>query len=178
MSNGSSDCSLRSRSGTASSRRPPAHTTSLRSTATELALLLLISEFTGWEFTLGLVIVTGFVGALLARSQGVQAVRRIREEMSQGKLPTDSLIDGILILVAGALLLTPGVLTDLLGFSFLIPPLRRRWRGVVRKWFGGRVRFQTFSSQGPASGENRQSRIVDSYVVDSSDETQKKRPET
>ncbi len=102
----------------------------------ELVLLLYLAAHTGFVFTLGLVIFTGVLGAWLARREGLQCWIRVQNEIAQGQLPADSLLDGLIILVAGALLITPGVLTDLTGFALLVPPLRRQ----IKKYVAGRIR--------------------------------------
>jgi len=91
----------------------------------DLALLFWIARHIGgWE-TVTLVIVTGFVGAALARSEGVKTLLQIQRDMAEGRMPTESLVQGGMILVAGTLLVTPGVLTDAVGLLFLIPVTRR-----------------------------------------------------
>jgi UPF0716 protein FxsA len=135
----------------------------------ELWLLLVISDYTGWQFTLGLVIVTGLAGAHLARRQGWRTLQRIRDELGQGKLPTDSLLDGMMILVAGALLLTPGILTDAVGLTLLIPPCRRRYRAWLVRWFKSRFHVQATTSGFTDEFQSR-SKVIDSYVVDRSDD--------
>ncbi len=92
--------------------------------AVELALLLEIGRRIGTLETLGLIVVTGAVGAAMARSQGLRVLSRVREEISAGAMPASSLLDGVLILVAAALLVTPGVLTDAFGFLCLVPGFR------------------------------------------------------
>jgi UPF0716 protein FxsA len=123
---------------------------------TELALLLLIAEHTSALFTVGLIIVTGFVGAWLTKREGIQCFSRIQAELSQGHLPGDSLVDGLMILVAGAVLLTPGVLTDILGFCLLIPPIRAILKQLVIARFKHRIVVSGFSSTPPqgASSED------------------------
>jgi UPF0716 protein FxsA len=102
--------------------------------AVELALLIEIGRRIGTLETIGLIVVTGVVGAAMARSQGLRVVSRLREQMSAGQMPADSLLDGAMILVASALLVTPGVLTDAFGFLCLLPAFRSRVkRGVVRR---------------------------------------------
>ena len=76
----------------------------------ELALLLKLGDVVGWEVTLFIVIVTGAVGSWLAKSQGWRAYRRIHEELTAGRLPAEPLMDAVMIFIAGALLLTPGIL--------------------------------------------------------------------
>jgi UPF0716 protein FxsA len=96
----------------------------------ELALLIKIGQFLGVFYTVGIVIVTGVIGAYLAKLQGLITLGRIQEEVNNGRMPADRLFDGVLILCSGLLLLTPGLITDLLGFLGLIPLSRnlfKRW---------------------------------------------------
>ncbi len=90
----------------------------------ELVLLLMLADHTGWQFTLGLVLATGIVGAALARWQGLRCLERLQQQAAAGQVPADPLMDGLMILVAAALLVTPGVLTDVVGFALLAPPVR------------------------------------------------------
>lgn len=93
----------------------------------------------GFWPTVGVVILTGFVGATLARWQGLRTLARIQGELASGRMPGDELADGALILLAAALLVTPGFLTDLLGAFLLIPPTRRLFRGALRRYFTRRM---------------------------------------
>lgn len=112
--------------------------------AVELALLAYIKDLTGsLALTFLIVILTGVVGAWLARREGLRCWRSVQQEISQGRLPADSLLDGLLILVAGALLVTPGVLTDCVGFALLLPPLRRPIKGYLTRRFKDRITFST-----------------------------------
>jgi len=95
----------------------------------ELFLLVKLGTVVGVGPTIALVLFTGILGAWLARQQGLDVLRRVNEDLSQGRMPTEALMDGVLILIAGAVLLTPGLLTDALGFVLLIP----RTRAAVRK---------------------------------------------
>ncbi len=92
--------------------------------ALELALLIEIGRQIGTVPTLMLIVVTGVLGATLARSQGLRVLGEVQRELAQGRLPTGSLIDGLLILIAAAVLVTPGVLTDAFGFLCLAPGFR------------------------------------------------------
>ena len=97
---------------------------------TELALLIRIGQHIGLGYTVGIVIFTGVAGAYLAKMQGLIILRRIQQDVNQGVMPADKLFDGVLILVSGILLLTPGFITDIIGFMGLIPLTRnlfRRW---------------------------------------------------
>lgn len=92
----------------------------------ELMLLIQLGQVVGLGLTLALVVFTGIAGAALARAEGLRVFFKFQEEMASGRLPGQALLDGISVLVGGAFLLTPGVLTDVVGFS-LIVPLTRRW---------------------------------------------------
>ncbi len=103
--------------------------------ATELALLIEIGQRIGTLETLALIVVTGVVGASMARSQGLRVIARVQEQLRRGEMPADSLVDGLMILIASALLVTPGVLTDAFGFLCLIPGFRTVVkREVVRRF--------------------------------------------
>jgi UPF0716 protein FxsA len=90
----------------------------------ELYLLLRIGSILGLGPTVAIVIGTGVLGAVLARIQGLAVLRRVRDDLAGGRLPTVALLDGLLILIAGAVLVTPGLITDLVGLALLIPRFR------------------------------------------------------
>ena len=101
----------------------------------ELALLIRIGGLIGLGPTLGLVLVTGAAGAWLARREGLRSWLAVGREMAAGRVPGEELVHGMLILLAGALLVTPGVLTDLAGFALLVRPVRRRMIAKLRGRF-------------------------------------------
>jgi UPF0716 protein FxsA len=109
----------------------------------ELALLIEIGTHLGLPATLALIVFTGALGAYLARRQGLGVLAKIRSEMDQGRLPAGQLVDGALILIAGAVLMTPGVLTDAFGFFCLFPPGRRRLKSYLSRRFERAVRSGT-----------------------------------
>lgn len=119
----------------------------------ELLLLIEIGQWIGLLPTLGLVLLTGVAGAYLARAEGMRVLWRFQQELAQGRIPGQALQDGIAVLVGGAFLLTPGIITDLAGFSLLLPPTRR-WiqarvrRSLERAISEGSVRF-TVMGGGP-----------------------------
>lgn len=101
----------------------------------ELALLIRLGEIIGLWPTLAIIVLTGIAGSALAKQQGFSTLQRIQSRMSRGEMPGTELIDGLIILIAGAFLLTPGVLTDVVGFVGLLPftrPLVRKW--IVRQF--------------------------------------------
>lgn len=97
----------------------------------ELALLIEIGRHVGVVTTIALVIVTGALGAALARHQGLGVLRDMRGQLAAGQVPAGSLADGLIILVAAALLITPGILTDTVGFLCLVPPVRRAFKALL-----------------------------------------------
>jgi UPF0716 protein FxsA len=113
----------------------------------ELALLLEVGDRIGFWPTIALIVATGVAGSLLMRYQGMAVWGRFNRRLAQGGLPGKELADGVIILVAGAFLLTPGVLTDVVGLVGLIPltraPLRNYlMKRVRRKMDDGTVRMQ------------------------------------
>jgi len=107
----------------------------------ELFLLVKLGAVVGVGPTVALVIFTGVLGAWLARFQGLSVLRRLGENLAEGRLPADAVIDGLLILIAGAVLLTPGLLTDAMGFLLLIPRGRAAVRKVVTARFARRFKI-------------------------------------
>jgi UPF0716 protein FxsA len=105
----------------------------------ELFLLVKLGTVIGIGATVLIVIFTGVLGAWLARWQGLGVLRRLSVDLNEGRLPADALIDGLLILIAGAVLLTPGLITDALGFLLLVP----QGRAVVRKMVAARLEQRT-----------------------------------
>lgn len=87
----------------------------------ELYILIQIGNEIGVFNTIILVFITGVVGAVLAKSEGRQIIGNIKQDMAMGKMPGDELINGLCVLVGGAMLLTPGIFTDVFGFVLVIP---------------------------------------------------------
>ena len=99
----------------------------------ELALLIRLHGVVGFMPTLLLVLLTGIAGAALVRRQGISILFKIQQEMAAGNLPAPQMMDGIMVLLAGALLVTPGLLTDIAGFALLVPFVREHIRLWLRK---------------------------------------------
>lgn len=102
----------------------------------EIALLFWVGQMIGFWATLALVILTAFLGSTLVSRQGRETYLQVRLELAEGTVPSRSLAHGAMILVAGALLLTPGFLTDAVGFALLVPQVRE----ALRTWFVRRYR--------------------------------------
>ena len=106
----------------------------------ELVLLIEIGQRVGTLTTVWLIVGTGFVGASLARQQGINTLTGLRKDLTAGRFPGEVIVDGVLILVAAALLITPGVLTDLFGFFCLIPACRRLLTRTLKRRFNRALR--------------------------------------
>lgn len=105
----------------------------------ELAVILWVGEHLGVLDTIGLLILCSVIGAVVVRRQGLGVWRRARAQLDTGRLPAAELLDGVLVLAAGALLLTPGFLTDALGFALLTPPARAAARALTLRRLRVRV---------------------------------------
>ncbi|MFZ5647151.1 MAG: FxsA family protein [Bacillota bacterium] len=102
----------------------------------ELIIIVKIGAGIGFWLTLALIAVPGFLGAAMARSQGIAVLTEIKREMAMGRLPGNKVLDGVLIFCGGLLLITPGVITDIIGLSVLFPGMRRLYRRLIvyRLW--------------------------------------------
>ena len=87
----------------------------------ELAVLLRLDDAIGLFQTIVLIFLTGIIGAWLVRQQGISIIFKIKKEIADGNMPAKEMIDGVMILIAGAVLVTPGLITDIFGFLLLIP---------------------------------------------------------
>ena len=150
-------------------------------TLVPLAELYLLFQITAWwdspQYTFALIIITGVVGASLARWQGARTWFRLQQDLAAGRVPADALMDGVMIFVAGALLLTPGILTDVVGFGLLLPPIRALLKIRLRKRFtlpgggnpaGGNPGVYTWSSGSPPPRDQ----IIESQLIDDDEEDQ------
>lgn len=107
--------------------------------AIEIVLLLLAGQTIGIFPTFALILLTGIVGAYLAKQQGLATIRDVQDRFQRGTMPGDALLDGICILVGGTLLLTPGFVTDLIGFLLLVPASRKYFKIWLMKFFKNRM---------------------------------------
>ena len=134
-------------------------------TTVELVLLLKLADATSWWVSVAMIVIPGLAGAWLLKREGAKAFRAVAEAMSLQREPTGAIIDGVLVLVASILLITPGVLTDLTGLALLIPAvravaretIRRRVRAAVdQRLSEGRIRVATFDgfTGGPFGAAN------------------------
>ena len=129
----------------------------------ELFLFLVIGSKIGILPTFAIILLTGILGAALARSQGLKAITKYQQSIAEGRLPHEAVIDGLLILVAGALLLTPGFLTDTIGFLLLAPPVRTLVRARLEDSL--RRRFRVVNVAEAASFRSSGTRSTNSNVI-------------
>jgi UPF0716 protein FxsA len=142
--------------------------------AVELILLIQIGQLIGTLPTIALIIFTGALGAFLARRQGGRVLTRMRTDFQTGQLPADSIFDGAIILVAGAFLMTPGILTDTVGFLCLIPVTRgwikrliwSRMQSAIR---GGQVQMERSYGTDNRYEDNYRTEPEDIFVIDHDD---------
>lgn len=135
----------------------------------ELCLLFKLAEFTGPAATFLLVIITGILGSWLARREGIAAWQKFQRALSEGRTPSREIQDGLMIVFAAALLLTPGLLTDLAGFIMLVPIGRDLIRRLVlaRMFRGfGKVQFQTTTFESTTFESNRMQSFDEAKTVE------------
>ena len=101
----------------------------------ELYVMIKVGSALGALNTIAIVIVTAVAGAHLARTQGLQTMLRVRARLNAGEMPTDDLIDALIIFLAGVVLLTPGFITDAFGILLLIPATRDAFKRWLRQKF-------------------------------------------
>src|ERR671937_1336842 len=107
----------------------------------EIYVIIKVGEAIGVLPTIALLIVDGFLGAALARSQGRAAWLRFNRALAEGRVPAREVFDGAMVIVGGAFLLAPGFITDVIGLLLLIPPSRALFRGIATKLALGRAAF-------------------------------------
>jgi UPF0716 protein FxsA len=109
----------------------------------ELYVIIQVGEAIGLGWTVVLLIADSVLGAVLVRSQGRAVWRRFNEALAQARVPHREIVDGVLVVVGGALLLTPGFLTDIVGVTFLLPPTRAVIRRFLIRRLGRRAQVRT-----------------------------------
>lgn len=127
----------------------------------ELYILFQLADLTSPITTLTIVILTGVVGAYIAKREGLSIFKKTQNQLNQGKLPKDTLIEGLCVLIGGILLLTPGILTDLFGFSLLFPLTRVIYREFIKKYFENKVDYKMYTQSNP----NQNSESIDEEEV-------------
>ncbi len=129
----------------------------------ELAVIIQVGQLIGLWPTLALLVADSILGSVLMRSQGRAAWRSFNAAMASGRPPAREVLDGVLVIFGGALLLTPGFATDVLGLLLLIPPTRALVRRVLVRRFAGRM---VASATASAFGRGRPGRASRGYDVE------------
>ena len=129
--------------------------------AAELVLLMMLGVRIGWMPTLGLIVFTGILGATLARQQGLSILRKIQTEMQNGRPPALEMVEGAMVVIGGMVLLTPGIITDGLGFALLVPGIRRSIANKIQKHF-----TESFTTGKGFASSSFRSRKKDDDVID------------
>ena len=127
----------------------------------ELVLLMMLGVRIGWMPTLGLIVFTGILGATLARQQGLSILRKIQTEMQNGRPPALEMVEGAMVVIGGMVLLTPGIITDGLGFALLVPVIRRSIANKIQKHF-----TESFTTGKGFASSSFRSRKKDDDVID------------
>jgi UPF0716 protein FxsA len=131
----------------------------------ELAIIIQVGQAIGLLWTIALLVVDSVVGAWLVRREGTRAWSRFRAALDQGRVPTDEVLEGALVLFGGALMLTPGFASDALGLLLMIPPARRLIAAVLKRRLGARFSVSSMSVGGNATRRTRDD-VVDVEVID------------
>ena len=100
----------------------------------DLYILIKASQSMGFLATILLIIATGIAGYYLAKSEGKVILKKINEEMGQGRIPSDEILSGFSILVGGFLLLLPGIVTDIIGITMVLPVTRSFYKVYIKRW--------------------------------------------
>ena len=100
----------------------------------EITVIIKMGGLIGVWQTVGLIVLTAAVGTSLVRAQGFQILASAQKNLNQGQFPAAEIVDGMSLLMAGVLLLTPGFVTDAIGLALVIPPIRRAFAGLIWRW--------------------------------------------
>src|SRR6476469_7727688 len=131
----------------------------------EIYVIIQVGQAIGPWWTIALLIADSIIGAMLMRSQGRTAWRRFNEAIAAGRIPAREVVDGALVIFGGALLLTPGFVTDIFGAAFLLPPTRAVIRRLLVRRYAGRLIVAVPGSAGPR-GTRPQGGDVDSTATE------------
>lgn len=132
----------------------------------EIGVFIAVGGQIGVFFTLGMILLTAVIGSILLRWQGFQVLNKLQAESAAGRVPGKELVHGAMILVAGILLLTPGFVTDTIGFLLFVPGIRN----VIWHFFASKIKFASFgggmgvnmgSNSGSGFGNNGKDNVVD-----------------
>lgn len=144
----------------------------------EIAVFILVGGQIGVFATLGMILLTAIIGSILLRIQGFNILSRIQQKTAVGEMPGEDMVNGVMIMIAGVLLLTPGFVTDSIGFLLFFPPFRKfLWSTLASKIV---IKTQSgFHHSGPHSNPKGRARSDDGVVdLDSSEYSEKPNPDS
>mgnify|MGYP000493340857 CR=1 FL=1 len=106
----------------------------------DLYILIKASQNMGFWTTIGLIIATGIAGYYLAKSEGKIVLSNINSQLSQGRVPGEELLTGLSILIGGIFLVVPGIVTDIMGITMILPGTREIYKNIIRRYFTNRIK--------------------------------------
>ena len=127
----------------------------------ELFIMFKVGKVIGLEITILIIIITAIIGAKLTKVQGAKAIKNAQSEIKGGKLPHNEVMDGIMIIIAGAFLLTPGFVTDIVGFSLLLPTLRSNYQKLLLAFIKTKILF----AQSPINKQKKEGKSNDDPTI-------------
>ena len=133
----------------------------------ELFIMFKIGKVIGLEITILIIIITAIIGAKLTKVQGAKAIKNAQSEIESGKLPHKEVMDGIMIIIAGAFLLTPGFVTDIVGFSLLLPALRSNYQKLLLTFIKTKILFahSPINKQKKEAKSNADPTIIEAEII-------------
>ena len=135
----------------------------------ELFLLIEVGKKISWELTVLIIFITAIIGARLTKIQGSQTIKNVQSALRLGKIPHREVLDGLMILVAGAILLTPGFLTDFVGFCLLIPKLRSYLQKFLKNFLKNKMivrKNAVFNQNKTTSNWAKDESVIDAEIIE------------
>ena len=135
----------------------------------ELFLLIEVGKKISWELTVLIIFITAIIGARLTKTQGSKTIRNVQSALRLGKIPHREVLDGLMILVAGAILLTPGFLTDFVGFCLLIPKLRSYLQKFLKNFLKNKMivrKNAVFNQNKTTSNWAKDESVIDAEIIE------------
>jgi len=138
-------------------------------TLLELWVLVLLSSAWSVGATILLVFATAIIGAALAKREGLAVIQKAKTQLESGQIPAKPLAEGVMILIGGALLLTPGLITDVIGFSTLIPPCRRVYGRLALRWAKKHFQMVSIGPNAPRPEPEPDPQIIEPWPKEEDD---------
>ena len=126
----------------------------------ELYILIKVGDSLGILNTIAVVVITGIAGAAFAKSQGIYLLSKIRNMLIQGQLPGKELLQGAMVLCGGVMLITPGFMTDIIGFSLLVPYTRKAYGHLILSYFEKKYSSQDGHSNSDHVNQNNTDQVI------------------